>query len=402
MTHSSRTADSELRALLIAVGLSLGVSISLGMARFSFALLLPPMRDDLGWSYALSGGLNTANALGYLVGALLTPALLRRSDAKFTLIGGAVLTSVFMAACAGFTDAQALLILRLLSGVGSALVFVAGGLLTARLGARYPSRSGLILGIYYSGAGLGIVLSSFTVPWVLDQSAQHALVHGWQPAWMWLGLLCGIATVPMAWAARHVDGIPAVAGSGAPVQIRRLRLALAAYFMFGVGYIGYMTFIIALLRQQQFGSTGITAFYVLLGMACMASSRLWAPLLDRFRGGESLSLLSALLGSATLMAALSESTPVLYASGLIFGGVFLSTVASTTALVKHNLPPEQWASGISAFTVIFAIGQVIGPTLTGQISDGGVGLRGGLVFSGLALLLGSALSSRQRSLAAVA
>ena len=49
----------------MAFALSLGAAISLGMARFSYGLLLPPMRDDLAWSYTLAGAMNTANALGY-------------------------------------------------------------------------------------------------------------------------------------------------------------------------------------------------------------------------------------------------------------------------------------------------------------------------------------------------
>ena len=72
------------------------------------------------------------------------------------------------------------------------------------------------------------------------------------------------------------------------------------------------------------------------------------------------------------------------ASGLLFGGVFLSVVASTTALVRHNLPPAQWAAGISAFTIVFAAGQIVGPTVVGFIADGPGGLARGLVFSAMA------------------
>ena len=85
-------------------------------------------------------------------------------------------------------------------------------------------------------------------------------------------------------------------------------------------------------------------------------------------------------------------------SGLVFGAVFLSVVASTTALVRHNLPPAQWAAGISAFTIVFAAGQIVGPTVVGWIADGPGGLARGLVFSALALWLGAGLASRQRPL----
>ena len=45
---------AERRPFLTAFALSLGAAISLGLTRFSYALLLPPMRADLGWSYFLS------------------------------------------------------------------------------------------------------------------------------------------------------------------------------------------------------------------------------------------------------------------------------------------------------------------------------------------------------------
>ena len=88
-----------------------------------------------------------------------------------------------------------------------------------------------------------------------------------------------------------------------------------------------------------------------------------------------------------------------FASGALFGAVFLSVVASTTALVRHNLPASQWAAGISAFTIVFALGQIVGPTVVGFISDGPGGLARGLLFSAGALWIGAALASRQKVLA---
>ena len=79
---SQPSAGSQARVLLLCATLSLGAAISLGITRFAYALLLPPMRADLHWSYALAGAMNTANAVGYLVGALLTPLLLRRLGAS--------------------------------------------------------------------------------------------------------------------------------------------------------------------------------------------------------------------------------------------------------------------------------------------------------------------------------
>jgi predicted MFS family arabinose efflux permease len=159
-----------------------------------------------------------------------------------------------------------------------------------------------------------------------------------------------------------------------------------------------MTFVIALLRDQGQTSDFVTLFYTLLGLSVVLSARLWAGLLDRYRGGQALSLLNFLLGLATVLPALTANPSLVLLSGLMFGGVFLSVVASTTALVRHNLPPAQWAAGISAFTIVFALGQIVGPTVVGWIADGEGGLARGFVVSALTLWLGSVLALQQRSL----
>jgi predicted MFS family arabinose efflux permease len=389
--------------LRLALALSLGAAVSLGITRFAYGLLLPPMRDDLGWSYTLAGAMNTANAVGYLLGALAMSWLLRRTSPTRVLMVGALLASLFMAASGFFTSAAALLVQRGLAGVASALVFSTGGLLAARLAARQPQRSGLLLGLYYGGTGLGIVVSALGVPLALEVAA--ARPHAWAWAWWALAGVCLLATALLAWPARVLAEHEAAAPTptaGRPGQrvfrARDFRFALLAYASFGVGYIGYMTFVIALLREQGSSLGAITLFYALLGVAVVASSRIWAGLLDRHRSGRALAVLNGLLGVAAILPALTTAWPLLMVSGLLFGGVFLSVVASTTALVRHNLPPSQWAAGISTFTVVFAAGQIAGPTVVGLIADGPGGLARGLVFSACALWVGALLALRQRAL----
>ncbi len=398
---SDLAAASFGRLFTLALALSLGAAVSLGVTRFAYGLLLPPMRADLQWSYTLAGAMNTANALGYFLGALLTPGLLRRWGASGVLLLGAWLASAFMGLTGFFTDPAPLLAQRLLAGVASALLFIAGGLLAARLGAQMPARNGLLLGIYYGGTGLGIVLSALLVPALLERAA--GVPHGWAWAWWVLALACALASAALAWPARVLVAVqaPAAGGSGAQAVFRWRDFApgLAGYTLFGVGYIGYMTFVIALLREQAVDGGRITVFYSLLGVAVVASSRIWAGLLDRFRGGQPLALLNGLLGVATCIPVLTDRWPLLLLSGLMFGAIFLSVVASTTALVRHNLPPAQWAAGISAFTTVFALGQIVGPSMVGWIADGPGGLTRGLAFSAGALWLGALIALRQQPLA---
>ncbi|MDP3139133.1 MAG: YbfB/YjiJ family MFS transporter [Burkholderiaceae bacterium] len=413
------------QSIVLALVLSLGAAVSLGVTRFAYGMLLPPMRADLQWSYTLAGAMNTANALGYLLGALATPSLMRRFGPAALLLGGALFASLFMGLSGFFTQAAPLLLQRLLAGVASAFIFIAGGLLAARLAQRQPARGGLLLGLYYGGTGWGIVLSALLVPVVLAQAASRP--HGWAWAWWALSLACVGACAALLWATRRLgelaqtspsEGLAqrppdgqtvhdAGAARGAQqaghdptaLRWRDFGFSLAGYTMFGVGYIGYMTFVIALLREQGVSGVAVSLFYALLGVAVLASSRIWAGLLDRYRGGQALAMLNALLGCATVLPALTKAWPVVLASGLMFGAVFLSVVASTTALVRHNLPQAQWASGISAFTIVFAAGQIVGPTVVGWIADGPGGLERGLVFSACALWLGGALAWRQKPLA---
>ena len=393
----------------------MAAAVSLGMTRFAYALLLPPMREDLSWTYTLAGAMNTFNALGYLVGALLTPWALKRWGAVRVLIVGSVLASFLMAMTGFFTQALYLLLQRFLAGVASAAVFVSGGLLAARLGAHLPSQSGLLLGIYYGGTGWGIVISALCVPAAIGLSAAHHAQHTWSWAWWCLGFICAIisaalylirshlnrwmpelSTTPPAPPNKHQASLPTTTLSTPSQPAWRVWTpGLLGYGLFGVGYIGYMTFVVAVLREQGAPSANITFFYAALGLAVVASSRIWAGLLNHFKGGQALAILNALLSVATLIPALTSAWSAMLLSGILFGGVFLSVVASTTAMVKHNLPASQWASGISAFTVVFAVGQIVGPTVVGWIADGPGGLQRGLVFSAAALLLGALVAWQQ-------
>ncbi|MEY2859693.1 MAG: hypothetical protein RL392_151, partial [Pseudomonadota bacterium] len=48
----TQTADTR-QCWALALALSLGAAVSLGITRFAYGLLLPAMRTDLGWSYTL-------------------------------------------------------------------------------------------------------------------------------------------------------------------------------------------------------------------------------------------------------------------------------------------------------------------------------------------------------------
>lgn len=118
---------SNLSLWLIVLGLSLGPAVSNGFARFAYGLVLPAMRDDLGWSYTEAGWINTSNAIGYLLGALLALGLITRLGASFLFIAGMALTALALIMSGLTQDFWLLSFWRVVAGIGGAPVFIAGG-----------------------------------------------------------------------------------------------------------------------------------------------------------------------------------------------------------------------------------------------------------------------------------
>ena len=170
-----------------AAALALGAAVSLGLARFSYALLLPPMRADLGWSYFTAGAMNTANAAGYLVGALLLPRALARVDARALLLAGGCGTA--LAAGRARPGAQRCRAVRAARRwpAWPARRPSSAAACSPRGSARRPgAKPALVLGLYYGGTGLGIVASALVVPpltagrrrWIALAARRRCAGHG--------------------------------------------------------------------------------------------------------------------------------------------------------------------------------------------------------------------------------
>ena len=72
---------------------------------------------------------------------------------------------------------------------------------------------------------------------------------------------------------------------------------------------------------------------------------------------------------------------------------------SVTTFSRKNLPQEQWGKALARFTVIFSIGQIIGPTAAGYLADLTGDNTAGLGMAGVVLLLGAMFGALQKSLA---
>ena len=389
-TAEATEQPSRSAEVWVALGLALGPAAVLGFARFAYALLLPEMRADLGWSYATSGALNTANAVGYLIGALLATAVAGRLGARRAYVVCFVLTVLALAATAASSNVAVLLTVRTLTGVVAAVVFIIGGALVAQAGARATrARAAMLLGVYFAGAGTGIAVSGAVIPPVLAHTDDAA---GWRVGWL---LLAGLSAIALAVC------LPAVRRVGEPPQgntladrwpFRELLRVCLSYVLFGAGYIAYMTFVVAFLRGEGAGAGEIGAFWVVLGTAGVLAGFAWGPVLGRLHGGLGPALVLSVVALGAALPLLSPAPWATLGSALLFGGSFLAVVTSFTSVARTKLPPALWSGAIATLTSSFAFGQSAGPILAGTLSDGPSGVRIGMALS-VALLVAACMVS---------
>ena len=344
--------------------LSLAPTIGLGIGRFAYALVLPDMRDSLGWSYSAAGFMNTINAAGYLAGALVASRLIKRFGLSATVRWGTLTCVASLALCALSGNFVVLSFARLLVGLGAAAVFVGGAALAARIAQSQPERANFLLSLFYAGPGLGILSSGLIAPFVLQAFGPGS----WWIVWWALTLLAIIMSIPLLLA--PIDTRAGISDAApANFAIRPVLIYLFGYFLFGAGYIAYMTFMIAYIRDAGGGAAAQSAFWCLLGLSAFVTPWLWRRVLARDGGGISTAIILGVNAIGAALPLLGHSTAWLAASALVFGVSFFAIVGSTTAFVRFNYPPASWPTAIAAMTIAFGIGQTLGPIFTGAMTD---------------------------------
>ena len=342
--------------------LALGTASALGLARFAYGLILPAMRSELGWSLAQAGTLTTANAVGYLVGAVAAAPVARRLTVTATFRLGMVLTVAALGATAATASYPVLLLTRTAAGLAGALVFITGGVIASH--AASASRSTAPITIYYSGAGLGIAISGAAIPPLLGAHPGR-----WPLAWGVLAAAAGLATVTSWTAARGREHASTAATLIDLRTVTRLWQPATAYLLFAAGYIAYITFLSAYLTAHHASTAQITLTWALLGLAAVGAPLLWNRPISTWPRTTALATLLAVLSAAAVAALVSASLLAVTGSAIGYGATFLAVPAAITALIRSATEPSQWTGALAAFTVVFAAGQIAGPYLAGALAD---------------------------------
>jgi predicted MFS family arabinose efflux permease len=202
-----------------------------------------------------------------------------------------------------------------------------------------------------------------------------------------------IALVPAWLSARAVpDQAQGAVAALTLVDFRRLGATFGSYILFGAGYVSYMTFVIALLRTQNLTPWVPVAFWLVLGVASALSTLIWGPMLQRLRSGRGIAAVSAVAFVGSLPVLLYPGPVAALISAVIFGGSFMAGPTAVTVLCRRALAPHCWTAGIAALTTAFALGQAVGPVISGVLSDGAGGLAAGMWLSPILLVLAAAFA----------
>ena len=146
------------------------LAVAMGVGRFVYTPLLPVMERDAGLTVGDAGTLASSNLFGYLIGAGLAMAPFmhrRRLLVVRWAIVAVIATTALMAA-----DSTFWLLLRFVTGIGSALVLVFASSIVLERAAHRNQRSWPPL--VFSGIGVGIAFSGIAVPVFVRMAGSRA------------------------------------------------------------------------------------------------------------------------------------------------------------------------------------------------------------------------------------
>lgn len=346
------------RSKSILIGGICALSLAMGLSRFGFTPIIPLMQRDTGISEWLIAVLASVNNLGYLIGAYISGKQCIRKHLLLWL-GIGIAGSIFTLTAMSLTlNEMFWLLLRLLAGFSSAILFVVASSLT--LGQGRSDWAGYL----YSGVGIGIAVSGIFAP-LFDSAG------GWQASWQGLAVWGSIFGI-VAW--RTLSKTLCLAAEE-PVKMRHTNhfmrdytwyVLLVAYGLEGIGYIITATFIVQMIKAMPELSHIANQSWILIGLAAVPSTLLWAQLAKKTDIKVSLILAFGLQALGILLTVAIPNQVSVLIGGALFGGTFMG-ITSLTITLAGKMKPETQMEAIGELTTVYAIGQILGPIVAAYL-----------------------------------
>ena len=352
----------------------------LGLARFSFGVILPFMREGLTFTYSEAGLIASALFFGYLASAFFVGRFIQTYKEKKVIIFSLILTALGMFLCVITKDFWLAYTACFIMGVGSG----AGNITSLGLVGKWfaVSHRGRALGIMNSGSGLGMVFSGFIVPIFMVGNAD-----GWRMSWGLLAVCVLFILVlnlffliddPSKIRVKPIGNVvqPAMKRENTASLIeniysnKSILLIGLTYFAWGFSYLIFSTFFVDFLMIDiKLDMSVAGKFFAIAGIISVVSGIIWGRLSDRI--GRMLTLfivyftqtLVLILFAVTTHPVLLMIETILYALTLwAVPAVIVAAVSDITVSLKSPI-------AIGYITLFFGIGQWISPMITGSVVE---------------------------------
>jgi len=350
-----------IRPRALAIGGLIAMAAALGIGRFIYTPILPPMIEELGLGKGQAGLIAGANFAGYLVGALAAASPRLPGSMRGWMMWPLVLSAVTTAMMGLVNGLAWFMLLRFIGGAASACVLVlASTLVLERLSAA--GRSDLAAW-HFAGVGTGITISALLI------EALHGLHLDWRAMWLGGGAISLAAVVAVGALVPDVaerGGVAERAAGVAPSpQLWRL---IIAYGLFGFGYVITATFIVAIVRASPAVRSLEFVVWLVLGLSAIPSVAAWSAV------ARHVGVLRA-FALACLVEAIGVVASVIWlnVAGALIAAAFLGgTFMGLTALglvAARSLAPGEARRALAGMTAAFGLGQAIGPIVAGYGFD---------------------------------
>src|SRR5258706_170790 len=238
-----------------------------------------------------------------MLGALAAPSSALPGGRRAWALAALALSAFSTGAMGYFSLLPAFLVLRFIGGGASAFALLfAPPLVMDRLSTAGPPA---LIALYFFGVGTGILVLALLVAGVAAAGLD------WRNFWIASGALSllGVAAVARL--------VPDVADTRAPVPAGGLRIGrpllalIAAYGLFGFGYVITATFISAIVRSAPELNSLEPVIWLLVGLGAIPSVAFWAWVGRRIGNGRSFAIAClAEAGGITLSVVAGGPAPV--------------------------------------------------------------------------------------------
>lgn len=356
----------------------LGVMGALGFGRFAYTPILPSMKEALSLTYAQMGWIGTGNFIGYLTFSLIGGYLATRLGSKQVISIFLVLVGLSLIFTGLATSFEMALIMRTLTGIGSAGSNVP---IMALASAWFASRRrGLATGVLVSGSSIALLILGPLIPYILKIFPEA----GWRVSWYLLGTITlGIAFLNYLFLGNRPEekGLYPIGGTSTkllPIKFSwkgvytspHLWHLAGVFFTFGFSYIIFMQFFSAyLINEAGLSAQRAGNLLMLLGILSIFCGPFWGAVSDFIGRKYGLALVLLTQGICYLIFGLVKSEFGYLISTILFGLTAWSVPSIISAAVGDVIGPTLAPAGLGFTILIFGIGQALAPPIAGKIAD---------------------------------